>query len=129
MSAKKLTSHYCQHKCGGQCCRYLMVKISPPKTRTDRDEHRWLLMHEGVQIRIESRLWYMLVHTPCKNLRENNLCAIYAERPDLCEEYSDCDGLYGPNKETIVFETVEQYDKFMAKRKKPWHPRKREPGQ
>jgi Fe-S-cluster containining protein len=127
MAEKRLTVDVCTRECGGMCCRYVCVKASPPTTRADRDEHRWLLMHENIELRFERRKWYMLVHTRCKNLGKDNLCQIYPDRPDLCEDYDDdvCEGIGEPDEDTIVFRTVEEYDAFMAARGKPWRPRRR----
>ena len=125
----KSTLEICRDKCRAECCKYFMVKIDPPRTRADRDEHRWFLMHEGVELRIEGRKWYMLVHSRCKNLTPNSFCRIYGERPDLCEDYDEesCDSAFrgGPAEGTVCFRTVDEYDDYMARRGKPWRPRRR----
>jgi len=115
-------------ECGALCCRYLTVKINPPRHRADRDEHRWFLMHEGIEIRIEARQWYMIVYTPCRNLTEENLCRIYDERPDLCRDYeADACDLHGEDADTVVFRNVQQYDRYLEKRGMPWKPKKEQP--
>lgn len=127
MAGSKLTGEFCRKECGGACCRYICVKIDPPVRRVDRDEHRWLLMHEGVEIRIERRKWYLLVHTPCRNLRADNTCAVYMDRPDVCEDYDEdvCEGMAEPDERTVVFRTVAEYDAYLSRRGMPWRPRKR----
>jgi len=112
-------------KCGARCCRYVTVKISPPRLRADRDEHRWLLMHENIEIRIEGRQWYLIVYTRCRNLTRTNRCRIYANRPDVCRDY-DLDGCehHGEEADTVVFRSVEAYDRYLEKRGLPWKPRR-----
>ena len=121
-----LTKEFCCQVCEADCCRYVMLKINPPRLREDRDEHRWLLMHEDVELRIESRMWYAHFHVRCRHLSSKNLCLIYQDRPDLCEDYTENDCDYGgPAPDTVVFKTVEEYDEYMAKHGKRWISRKR----
>lgn len=126
---KKSSLDICSTQCGSECCKYFMVKIDPPRTRADRDEHRWFLMHEGIELHIEGRQWYMQVHSRCRNLTRDNTCRIYEHRPDLCEDYEEktCDSALrgGPDNGTVIFRTVKEYDDYMARRGKPWRPRKR----
>ena len=32
--------------------------------------------------------WYLLVHTTCRHLQDDNRCGIYETRPQICREYS-----------------------------------------
>ncbi len=36
----------------------------------------------------EDGTWYILVHTKCKHLRDDNLCGIYETRPQICRDYT-----------------------------------------
>ena len=113
-------------KCPGLCCRYVTIKISPPRRRCDRDEHRWLLMHDDIELRIEDRKWYMQVRTDCGNLTRKNQCRIYADRPDVCEDYhaDGCD--FNGDDHAIRFATVKEYDRYLEKRGMPWRHRARD---
>ena len=77
----------CDH-CSAKCCRYFALPIEEPKTRRDFDFIRWYLLHESASVFTEDDTWYLLVHTRCKHLQENNLCGIYDTRPQICREYS-----------------------------------------
>ena len=41
----------------------------------------------------EDDTWYLLVHTVCRHLQDNNMCGIYETRPQVCRDYStkDCE--------------------------------------
>lgn len=119
MSSKEST---CAN-CSGKCCKYVMVKIAPPRLRCDRDEHRWLLMHEGIELWVESRQWYMLVHTRCTNLTRDNKCGIYAHRPDVCREHDEeaCE-FDGVDPDTRIFRTADEYDEYLESRGLRWTP-------
>ena len=109
--------------CDALCCRYIMVKVDPPRRRCDRDEHRWFLMHRGVELRIDRRRWYMLIRVPCRNLRRDGRCRIYADRPDVCREHDprECE-FHGDESGSIIFRTVEEYDRYLERRGMPWRP-------
>ena len=74
--------------CTAKCCRYFALPLDTPTTRQDFDHLRWFLLHDRAAAFIEDDTWYLLVHTPCKHLRDDNLCAIYETRPKVCREYT-----------------------------------------
>ncbi|MFQ5415042.1 MAG: YkgJ family cysteine cluster protein [Phycisphaerae bacterium] len=82
----------CEH-CAAACCRYLALPIDKPTSRRDYDDIRWYLMHHGVSLFVEDGDWYIQFQTTCKNLGPDNLCGIYASRPEICSEYEpgQCD--------------------------------------
>ena len=57
--------------------------------------------------------WYLLVHTKCKHLQDDNRCGIYDTRPQICRDYTteaceyDDDWTY-----ERYFETPEQIREF-----------------
>jgi len=63
--------------CVGKCCRYFALPFDAPTTHADFEYIRW----------------YLLVHTKCKHLLDDNRCGIYDRRPQICREYStdDCE--------------------------------------
>jgi Fe-S-cluster containining protein len=77
----------CQRECQARCCRYITVQIDAPKNGRDLDEISWWLAHREVSVYVESRRWHLEVRTPCRNLSDENLCVIYADRPDVCRSY------------------------------------------
>jgi len=77
----------CEH-CTAKCCRYFALPIDTPKTKRDFDFMRWYLLHERASIFVEGATWYLLVHTVCKHLQDDQRCGIYHTRPQICREYT-----------------------------------------
>jgi uncharacterized protein len=102
----------CNH-CSAKCCRYFALPIEEPTTHEDWEFVRWYLLHGGATVFKEDGTWYLLVHSPCKELQSDNRCGIYHDRPMICREYStnDCeyedDWLY-----EAYLETAEQAAEF-----------------
>ena len=46
------------------------------------------VLHERATVFIEEDSWYLLVHTRCKHLRDDNLCGQYETRPQICRDYT-----------------------------------------
>lgn len=82
----------CAH-CTAKCCKYFALPLEAPADWEDFGHMRWFLLHEGASVFTEDDTWYLMVHTRCKMLRDDNLCAIYETRPHVCREYStkDCE--------------------------------------
>jgi Fe-S-cluster containining protein len=77
----------CMH-CTAKCCRYFALPIEEPTSWKDFEYIRWYLLHDRATVFIEDGVWYLLVHTKCKHLRDDNLCGIYETRPQICRDYS-----------------------------------------
>ena len=74
--------------CTAKCCKYFALPIDTPKSTKDFDFIRWYLLHERATVFVDEGTWYILVHTQCRHLREDNLCGIYHTRPQICRDYS-----------------------------------------
>lgn len=102
----------CTH-CPAKCCRYFALPIETPTEWGDFEYIRWFLFHERAAVFTEKGDWYLLVYTKCKHLRDDNLCAIYDDRPQICRDYSTVDCEY---EEDWVydqyFETSEQVEEY-----------------
>ena len=102
----------CGH-CTAKCCRYFALPIEKPDSWEEFEYVRWFLFHEHAAVFVEDGDWYLLVHTNCRHLREDHLCAIYETRPQVCRDYEivDCeyedDWVYDHYWETA--EQVEEY--------------------
>lgn len=77
----------CQY-CSAKCCKYFALPIDKPKTQQDFDYVRWYLLHEAATVFVEDDTWYLLVHTRCKHLQQDNMCGIYETRPQICRDYT-----------------------------------------
>ena len=82
----------CDH-CIAKCCRYFALPFDTPEDLSDFEFVRWFLLHERATVFCESGTWYILVHTVCRHLQDNNMCGIYETRPQVCRDYStkDCE--------------------------------------
>ena len=74
--------------CTAKCCRYFALPIETPTARKDFEFIRWYLLHDRASIFTEDDDWYLLVHTTCKHLQEDNRCGIYETRPQICRDYT-----------------------------------------
>ena len=74
--------------CTARCCRYFALPIDTPDCVADWDFVRWYLLHDRASVFAEDDTWYLLVHTTCKHLRDDNLCGIYETRPQICRDYT-----------------------------------------
>lgn len=74
--------------CTAKCCRYFALPIDEPTTWKDYDTVRWFLLHDKASVFVEDDTWYLLVHTACRHLRDDNLCGIYETRPQVCRDYT-----------------------------------------
>jgi Fe-S-cluster containining protein len=77
----------CDH-CTAKCCKYFALPIDKPTEPKDFDYARWFLLHEHATLFVDDDTWYLLMHTRCRHLREDNLCGIYETRPEVCREYT-----------------------------------------
>lgn len=99
--------------CTAKCCRYFALPIETPTDWTDFEYIRWYLLHDRATVFVEDDCWYLLVHTQCKHLRDDNLCGIYETRPQICREYTtdkceyEDDWVYEQ-----YFETAEQVEEY-----------------
>jgi Fe-S-cluster containining protein len=69
------------------------LPIEGPEEFADFEFIRWYLLHERATVFKESDNWYLLVHTKCQHLQEDNRCGIYETRPQICRDYNtkDCE--------------------------------------
>ena len=80
-------ANLCEH-CTAKCCRYFALSIETPQTFADFEFIRWYLLHEAATVFVEDGVWYLLVHTVCKHLQDDQRCGIYDTRPQICRDYS-----------------------------------------
>lgn len=100
--------------CSAKCCRYFALAMDAPTERRDLDFIRWYVLHETATVFTEDETWYLLVHTRCRHLQDDNRCGIYHNRPEICREYStdncEYDDKYVYDR---YFETAEQVQEYM----------------
>ncbi len=74
--------------CTAKCCRYFALPIDTPEGKGDLEFIRWYLLHNGATVFTEDDTWYLLVHSKCKHLGDDQLCGIYETRPQICRDYT-----------------------------------------
>lgn len=105
-------ANLCEH-CTAKCCRYFALPIETPQTKKDFDYIRWYLLHGQATVFVEDREWYLLVHTACKHLQDDNRCGIYDSRPEICREYTTKECEYDDEwTYDRYFETPEQVHEY-----------------
>ncbi len=77
----------CNH-CTGKCCRYFSLPIETPTDWDDFDAIRWYLAHGKTLVYVEKETWYLVVLMKCRYLTADDRCAIYLNRPKICDEYT-----------------------------------------
>lgn len=99
--------------CTAKCCKYYALPIDEPKTRKDFDFLRWFLLHGETSVFLDEGSLYLIVHTQCKHLQDDNRCGIYETRPEICREYSTSDCEYSDDwVYERYFETAEQVEEY-----------------
>lgn len=99
--------------CPGKCCRYFALPIDTPDGWREYDFMRWFLLHERASVFVDDETWYLLVHTKCKHLGDDNRCGIYETRPKICREYKTDKCEYEDHwVYDRYFETPEQVEEF-----------------
>lgn len=112
--------------CKGRCCTYVTVCIDKPKRRVDRDEIRWFLAHENIQVFVEDKEWYVQFLTRCKHLGADGMCGIYEDRFDVCREHKteECEMSEG-EVDSTVFTTTEEFNQWWERKKQKKREKKR----
>ncbi len=109
LPSDKVLCEYCTAK----CCRYFALPIETPEDFKDFEYIRWYLLHDRASVFKEDDDWYLLVHTTCHHLQDNNMCGIYETRPEICREYTT-DNCEYEDEWTYEFylETAEQVHEY-----------------
>lgn len=124
MSLPILPQNLCE-RCVALCCRYVTVEIDKPRTKRQKDDVRWYLLHEGVTVIIEKSRWHVKFPSKCVALQEDNSCGIYDNRPMTCRDYTtdNCDyhsEYEGWERDYIEIETLAEFDQYLeSKKRKP----------
>jgi uncharacterized protein len=104
-------------RCVAKCCRYFMLQLDTPTTKSDFENIRWYLCHEGTTVFVEKRVWYLHVDQNCRHLEPNGRCGIYEKRPDICREHDpgtcEFESEYQPD---LQFNNIDDLDQYLAKR-------------
>ncbi len=117
--------------CTARCCRYFALPLELPESLTDWEYVRWYVLHASTSLFKEDETWYLLVHTTCQHLQDDNRCGIYETRPPICREYTtdECEYDDGSTYEQYLEtpDQVAEYIEAVLPRKKNASPRSPRP--
>lgn len=97
------------------CCEYIAIPISRPRSRSDFDELFWYLLHRNIWIFVDDENdWFVQVNTPCQELN-NHRCGAYERRPHICREYEveECTTYAPGDPDKYLFRTPQELVEFV----------------
>ena len=111
--------------CPALCCRDLVMPTDRPRTRADVDELKWHIQYDGVSAFVANRRWYIQVRGRCMYLTQENLCSIYANRPQRCRRHNPPDCERHGDYCDVRFDTPEELEAYFAARREACNVRRR----
>jgi Fe-S-cluster containining protein len=109
----------------GRCCTYVGVGINAPTSARFASDVLWYLYHEGVYVyRDGTGEWSVHFEARCRNLRDDLLCGIYAERPHICRGFDDriCE-VNAPARNSLTFREPAEFLAWLRQAKPRVHAR------
>jgi len=74
----------------GKCCTYVGVGINTPSTPRYATDVLWYLYHESTYVYVDGDgEWSVHFEARCRNLADDLLCRIYADRPHVCRAFDN----------------------------------------
>jgi Fe-S-cluster containining protein len=74
----------------GKCCTYVGVGINAPSRPRYATDILWYLYHQNVYVYVDGeREWSVHFEARCRNLGDDLLCRVYAERPHICRTFDN----------------------------------------
>ncbi len=101
------------------CCEYIAVPISRPRSNRDYDELFWYLVHRNVWVFVDDEGdWFVQFNTPCRQL-QNRRCGIYSRRPHVCRDYKvdECTTYGEGTGEKYLFRSTDELLAFLRSRR------------
>lgn len=90
MSGRALpVENKCSRCHGSTCCTYTTEALGTLRSKADFEHVLWQASHENVEVYHDADGWYLLIRGRCEHLQTGGLCAIYANRPQVCRDYSN----------------------------------------
>jgi Fe-S-cluster containining protein len=80
----------CGRCSGSKCCSYTTEALGvAPRSKVDFEHLLWQVSHQGVEVYKDEDGWFLLFQARCEHIQPNGACGIYAERPQICRDYSN----------------------------------------
>lgn len=102
----------------GHCCTYLGIETEAPTRPIYATNILWYLYHEKTYVyRDGDDEWSVHFEARCRNLGQDNLCAVYRQRPQICRHFDNrtCE-VNGPG-ESITFRDPQSFLNWLAENK------------
>lgn len=105
-------------RCNAKCCRYFMLEIDTPTSKSDFENIRWYLCHYDTTIFVEKgNHWYLHIKSACRHLGEDGRCIVYDKRPKICRAHDPSECEYDAEYEAkLVFSTLDELDAYIERR-------------
>ncbi|MFQ5863514.1 MAG: YkgJ family cysteine cluster protein, partial [Candidatus Brocadiales bacterium] len=100
------------------CCKYVSVEIDKPITKTEIEDVKFYLYHEGTSVYIDhDNDWYILFESKCDKLNSNGLCTIYEDRPPICRNFEreSCHEQDWHESHKVLFQDVKDLMGYLRK--------------
>lgn len=82
-------SNKCSRCHASTCCTYTTEALGGMRSMADFDHLLWQVSHQGVEAYRDEDGWFLLIRGSCQHLRADGGCNIYAQRPQVCRDYSN----------------------------------------
>ena len=107
----------------GKCCTYVGVGINAPSRPRYATDILWYLYHRDVYVYVDGEgEWSVHFETRCKNLGDDLLCRVYADRPHICRSFDNrtCEA-NDPVQDALTFHEAEEFLAWLRKNKPNVH--------
>jgi len=104
--------------CPALCCKNLSVRICKPENRTEVNDLKWQLRFDTVSVYIRSNRWYQHVEGRCMYLSDDDMCTIYADRPNTCRRHNPPDCEFFGDFYDVMIRTPEELDAYLESKKR-----------
>jgi Fe-S-cluster containining protein len=105
----------------GLCCTYIAVEIDDPSTLRGATDILWYLYHHGVAVYFDGDEWMVQLETRCRNLQDDNRCAIYETRPQICREFDQTTCEVNAQEVGTTFYAARDFLAYLAQHHKRIH--------
>lgn len=121
----------CSRCTGSTCCTYTTEALGSMRSMSDFDQLLWQISHQHVEAYKDDDGWFLLIRGTCEHLQNDGGCAIYAQRPQVCRDYSNDWCEFDAPAESgfeLHFKTYSSLLTYCRKRFRSWDRRPRPPG-
>lgn len=105
----------------GLCCSYIALEIDDPSTLRGATDILWYLYHQGVAIYFDGDEWMVQLDTRCRHLQDDNRCAIYETRPQICREFDEKACEVNAEDVGVTFHSAREFLGYLAQHHKRIH--------